>query len=49
METVEIKVQQMLAASVLGVGEDYNGEAVLAPEQDLDSYFDGVDVDKFFE
>ncbi len=50
MECVEIKVQQMLAASAIGVGTDYSGEAVLAPEQDLDGFFDGgVDLDKFFD
>ena len=50
-ETVEIKVQQMLATSVLSIGNEFAGtETVLAPETDLDEYFNsGTDLDKFFE
>jgi len=51
VEVVEVQTQQMLAASALGIGENFTaGEDVLAPEMDLDSYFDGGDnLDKFFE
>jgi hypothetical protein len=51
LEVVRIQTQQMLAASVLGIGENYSeSETVLAPEMDLDDYFDGGDnLEKFFE
>lgn len=51
LEVVKVQTQQMLAASTLGIGENFtNGEEVLSPEMDLDSYFDGgADLDKFFE
>ena len=51
LEVVKVQTQQMLAASALGIGTNYIAdEEVLAPEMDLDSYFDGGDnLDKFFE
>lgn len=51
VEVVEVQTQQMLAASALGIGQNFTaGDEVLAPEMDLDSYFDGGDnLDKFFE
>ena len=52
LEVVKVQTQQMLAASVLTVGDAFNAESdvVLAPEMDLDDYFNsGNDLDKFFE
>lgn len=51
LQVIRVQTQQMLAASII-VGEAFNsaGDEVLAPEMDLDSYFDGGDnLDKFFE
>ena len=53
LEVVKVQTQQMLAASTLGIIDSPNIDnpsAVLAPEMDLDDYFDGgADLDKFFE
>jgi hypothetical protein len=51
LEVVKVQTQQMLAASALGIGDNFTaGEDVLAPEMDLDNFFDGGDnLDKFFE
>ena len=51
LEVVKVQTQQMLAASALGIGDNFtDGEDVLAPEMDLDNFFDGGDnLDKFFE
>ena len=51
LEVVRVQTQQMLAASII-VGEAFNSgsDEVLAPEMDLDNFFDGGDnLDKFFE
>ena len=53
LEVVKVRTQQMLASSTIGIidsPEIDNPGDVLAPEMDLDDYFDGgADLDKFFE
>ena len=53
LEVVKVQTQQMLAASTLGIIDSPNIDNpndVLAPEMDLDGYFDGGDnLDNFFE
>lgn len=52
LEVVKVQTQQMLAASTLGVGADFNSatDEVLAPEMNLDGFFDNTDnLDSFFE
>ena len=51
VEIVEVQTQQMLAASALGIGENFaEGDVVVAPELNLDGMFDNTDnLDSFFE